>query len=183
MDCGTDMEEAMGPTDVPALAGVHHLKLPVSDLARSRQWYRSRLGYEVTIEFVEQAKLMGYGLEHPNGGPRLALRFDPDRARAAAGFDYFAIGVPDKVAIDRLAARLTALGEDHDGVHFASIGWIMPQLHDPDGHEIRFYTIEHHTDPRAPGITTIDDPRESSERREREWRLAGTPPDRASRLG
>ena len=169
----------MDPTDAPALAGVHHLKLPVRDLARSRHWYRSRLGYEVTIEFVEQGKLMGYSLEHPHGGPRLALRFDPDRARAAAGFDYFAIGVPDKVAIDRLAGQLTALGEDHDGVHFASIGWILPQLHDPDGHEIRFYTIEQHTDPRAPGIRTIDDPRESSERREREWRLAGTSPDQA----
>jgi hypothetical protein len=28
---------------MPALAGVHHLKLPVTDLARSREWYRSRL--------------------------------------------------------------------------------------------------------------------------------------------
>jgi hypothetical protein len=27
--------------------------------------------------------------------------------RAAAGSDYFAIGVPDKEAIDKLAARLT----------------------------------------------------------------------------
>jgi catechol 2,3-dioxygenase-like lactoylglutathione lyase family enzyme len=60
--------------NAPALAGVHHLKLPVSDLVRSRQWYRSRLGYEVTVEFVEQGKLMGYVLEHPNGGPSLALR-------------------------------------------------------------------------------------------------------------
>jgi catechol 2,3-dioxygenase-like lactoylglutathione lyase family enzyme len=47
--------------DAPALAGIHHLKLPVSDLARSRGWYRSRLGYEVTMEFVEHGKLMGYG--------------------------------------------------------------------------------------------------------------------------
>lgn len=179
MGCGTDMEEAMDPTDAPALAGVHHLKLPVSDLARSRQWYRSRLGYEVTIEFVEQGKLMGYVLEHPNGGPPLGLRFDPDRARAAAGFDYFAIGVPDKVAIDRLAGQLSALGEDHDGVHFASIGWILPQLRDPDGHEIRFYTIEHHTELRAPGITTVDDPRESSERRERAWHTASASTDQA----
>ena len=26
---------------MPALAGVHHLKLPVTDLARSREWYRA----------------------------------------------------------------------------------------------------------------------------------------------
>ena len=72
-------------------------------------------------------------------------------------------------AINELAARLTALGDDHAGVHFASRGWILPQLHDPDGHEVRFYTIEHHTDPQPPGITTIRDPRESSERRERAY--------------
>jgi catechol 2,3-dioxygenase-like lactoylglutathione lyase family enzyme len=135
----------MDLTDPPALAGVHHVKLPVNDLDRSREWYRSRLGYEVTMEFVEQGTLMGYAMEHPNGGPQLGLRLDPGRARAAAGFDYFAIGVPGKAAIDELAARLTALGEDHAGVHLASIGWILPHLHDPDGHEVRFYTTEHHT--------------------------------------
>lgn len=148
--------------DAPPLAGVHHLKLPVTDLARSRQWYRSRLGYQVTMEFVEQGKLMGYAMEHPNGGPPLGLRLDPGRARAAAGFDYFAIGVPGKAALGKLAARLSALGEEHAGVHFASIGWILPQLHDPDGHEVRFYTMEHHTEPRAAGITTIRDPREAA---------------------
>ena len=87
--------------------------------------------------------------------------------RAAAGFDYFAIGVPDQEAIDQLAERLTMLGEQHAGVHWATIGWILPGLHDPDGHEVRFYTIAHHTD-LAPGtVTTITDPRESAERRER----------------
>jgi hypothetical protein len=40
----------------------------------------------------------------------------------------------------RLAAHLTQLGEDHAGVHFASFGWILPMLHDPDRHDVRFYT-------------------------------------------
>jgi len=153
--------------DAPALAGIHHVKLPVTDLARSREWYQSRLGYQLQMEFVEQGRLMGYGLAHPNGGPQLGLRLSPERARAAAGFDYFAIGVPDREAIDQLAARLTTLGERHAGVHWATIGWILPGLHDPDGHEVRFYTIAHYTD-LAPGtVTTVTDPRESAERRER----------------
>ena len=133
--------------DVPALAGIHHLKLPVTDLSRSREWYFSRLGYQVQMEFVEQGRLMGVALSHPNGGPPLALRLDPERARAAAGFDYFSIGVPDKDAIDRLAAGLTRLGESHAGVHWASIGWILPARHDPDGHEIRFCAIEQNAGP------------------------------------
>ena len=154
-------------SDAPALAGIHHVKLPVTDLARSREWYQSRLGYQVQMEFVEQGSLMGYSLGHPNGGPQLGLRLSPERARAAAGFDYFAIGVPDREEMDRLAERLTRLGERHAGVHWASIGWILPELHDPDGHEVRFYTIVHHTDLTPGTVTTITDPRESAERRER----------------
>ena len=156
----------MGMPEAPALAGVHHLKLPVADLARSREWYQSRLGYELQAEFVEQGQLMGLALAHPNGGPRLALRLDPERARAAAGFDYFAIGVPDREAIDQLAARLTALGEQHAGVHWATIGWILPMLHDPDGHEVRFYTHQHHTEPEPGHVATIHDPKEAAERQE-----------------
>ena len=156
----------MDRPDVPALAGIHHLKLPVTDLDRSRDWYTSRLGYQLQLEFVEQGRLMGVALSHPNGGPDLALRLDPERCRAAAGFDYFSIGVPDKDAIVRLADRLTGLGEQHAGVHWASIGWILPELHDPDGHEVRFYTIQHHTEPVPGTVTVINDPRESAELRE-----------------
>jgi hypothetical protein len=86
----------------------------------------------------------------------------PALAGAAAGFDYFAIGVPGKAAIDQLAARLTAQGEQHAGVHWASFGWILPMLHDPDGHEVRFYTQQHHTEPAPGEVTTIHDPRETA---------------------
>ena len=158
----------MDTSQAPALAGIHHLKLPVTDLERSREWYLSRLGYQVQIEFVEQGRLMGYALSHPNGGPPLALRLDPERARAAAGFDYFAIGVADKAAMDRLARRLDGLGQAHAGVHRASIGWILPEVLDPDGHALRFYTMEHHTDPTPGEVITIRDPRETAERLERE---------------
>jgi catechol 2,3-dioxygenase-like lactoylglutathione lyase family enzyme len=162
------MSETMSETNAPALAGIHHLKLPVTDLARSLEWYRSRLGYDVQVEFVEHGTLMGLALAHPAGGPDLGLRLDPDRARAAAGFDYFAIGVPDKAAMEALARKLDGLGQPHAGVHRASLGWILPEVLDPDGHALRFYTIAHHTDV-APGETaTIHDPRETAERLERE---------------
>jgi catechol 2,3-dioxygenase-like lactoylglutathione lyase family enzyme len=68
----------MDGQDAPQLAGVHHLKLPVTDLARSREWYRSRLGYQVQMEFIEQGTLMGYSLAHPNGGPMLACGSTPN---------------------------------------------------------------------------------------------------------
>lgn len=125
----------------PALEGIHHLKLPVTDLHRSLAWYRDRLGYEVMHEFVEDGVLMGIAMTHPNGGPDFAIRLDPERAAAAAGFDYFAIGVPGRDAIEALAAALRERGEDHAGVLRTPVGWVLPGLHDPDGHEIRFYTV------------------------------------------
>ena len=125
----------------PLLDGIHHLKLPVTDLARSLAWYQERLGYEVLHEFVEGGVRMGISMTHPNGGPDLAIRLDAERARAAAGFDYFAIGVPGRDAIDALAAALDAQGEAHDGVVRTPVGWVLLGVHDPDGHEVRFYTV------------------------------------------
>jgi catechol 2,3-dioxygenase-like lactoylglutathione lyase family enzyme len=152
----------------PLLAGIHHVKLPVSDLDRSRAWYESRLGYRLAIEFVEAGVLMGIVMHHPRGGPELGLRLDPERAAAAAGFDYFSFGVPDKAAIDALAEHLSALGEEHAGVHMATIGWILPNLHDPDGHEVRFYTHAAHTQVDDDQPLRVEDPRETAQRRERE---------------
>lgn len=134
------------------LAGVHHLKRPVSDLDCSPEWHSSRLGYRAVQEFHEDGVLTGVVVEHPQGGPSFALRLDPDRARAAAGFDYFAIGVPDKAAIDELADWLTAHGSKHAGVHFATLGWILPMTHDPDGHEVQvLHRRAPHRDDVGPG--------------------------------
>jgi catechol-2,3-dioxygenase len=154
---------------IPTLAGVHHLKLPVSDLDTSIAWYGECLGYQVVIEFRGRGRRTGVSMTHPDGGPWLGLVLDPERARAAAGFDYFSIGVPDRQALERLAAHLTALGQPHAGVHFATVGWILPMLHDPDGHEVRFYSMDAHAevDPAAPLV--VEDAVASAEAKEREW--------------
>ena len=161
-------------TDAVRLAGVHHLKLPVRDIARSEAWYGRTLGYRRSLEFRDDEKLMGILMIHPEGGPPLALRLDPDRAEAAAGFDYFIIGVPDQATIDDLAAHLDGLGEPHGGVHRAGVGWILPFLHDPDGHEVRFYTVEHHTSVESGDVKRFDDPDELRRIRQRVERTSTT---------
>lgn len=122
------------------LHGLHHLKLPVGDLDRSVRWYADVLGYALAQDFVEDGVRMGVLLHHPRGGPPLALRLDPDRARAASGFDYFTIGMDDRDAVVALAERLDRLGVGHGGVQETPVGWVLPLLRDPDGHEVRFYT-------------------------------------------
>ena len=146
-------------TDIPRLAGAHHIKLPVRELARSEEWYGRVLGYRRAAEFAEDGVVMGIGMIHPDGGPDFGLRVDPARAEAAAGFDFFAIGVPDQAAMEALAARLDALGESHGGVVRTKRGWILPLLRDPDGHEVRFFSVTEHT-PSAPGeVLRVEDGR------------------------
>ncbi|MCP2342073.1 VOC family protein [Actinomadura rupiterrae] len=159
-------------SDSPRLDGVHHIKLPVRDLQRTRAWYESRLGYVADVEYVEKGELIALVMRHPNGGPLFAFQHDPEHAEGAAGFDYFAIGVPDQESIEALAETFTALGEEHTGVHFGSVGWNLTLARDPDGHQLRFYTTEHHTEMSGDGVTTLNEPRAAFARRERELREA-----------
>lgn len=165
----------MTSIDAPILDGVHHLKLPVADLGRTRAWYESRLGYRAAIRFTQRGKATGLIMMHPNGGPMLSFPLDPERAIRVCGFDYFSIGVPHKGALDLLARRLDDLGEDHAGVHFATVGWILPGTHDPDGHEVRFYTTDHHTELTDGDVIVVEDPIGTEAQRERAHRASTTP--------
>jgi len=148
----------MTKTDAPILAGIHHVKLPVADLEHTRAWYESRLGYRPAIRFTKHGRATGLVMVHPNGGPMISFVLHPERAARSSGFDYFSIGVPDKDALEQLAGRLSTLGDAHAGVHFASIGWILPGTLDPDGHEVRFYTTHHHTDLSGGDVIEVEDP-------------------------
>ena len=127
---------------MPDLSGFHHVKLPVSDLARSRDWYTGVLGLRVEIEFVEDGDLMGLALLDASGRVNLALRLDPARAAALAGFDPVALLVPERANVEAGRRRLDELGQPHGGVVTGHNGGsVLVGLHDPDGIEIRLYAV------------------------------------------
>lgn len=126
-----------------SLAGVHHLKLPVSDVERSRRWYVDALGFEPDLEFVEDGVLRGVSLDHPVAHLRLALREDPARAAAVAGFDLVALAVGTRADLEAVAARAGAAGPPVGAVVEGREGWAC-DLTDPDGIVVRLYTHERH---------------------------------------
>ncbi|WP_431953511.1 VOC family protein [Actinacidiphila sp. bgisy167] len=127
---------------LPRLAGVHQVALPVSDPARAEAWYERVLGHHRVAEFTEGGAFAGIAMAHPGGGPVLCLRHDPALAAVSTGFPWFSLGVPDLPALEALAARLAALGEPHGAVVRTAHGWLLAQVRDPDGHELRFVTAD-----------------------------------------
>lgn len=122
------------------LSGIHHVKLPVSDVARSRAWYERVLGFETLVEFDEDGVVAGVALGRDDCQPSVALRHDPDRARALSGFDALALLVPTREDVPRWRDVLDELGEPHGGlVQGHAGGAVLVGLRDPDGIEIRLY--------------------------------------------
>jgi catechol 2,3-dioxygenase-like lactoylglutathione lyase family enzyme len=122
------------------LSGFHHVKVPVSDVERSRDWYERVLGLQRDLEFVENGELMGVTLRDAGGTVCVGLRREPERAAALKGFAPVSLNAATRGALDAWCRRLERLGESHGGVHPAYYGHVLVGLHDPDGIEIRIYT-------------------------------------------
>jgi catechol 2,3-dioxygenase-like lactoylglutathione lyase family enzyme len=131
---------------VPELRGFHHVKLPVADVVRSRDWYCRVLGFEPEIDFIEDGVLMGVALRDQANSAHLAFRLAPERSTALAGFDPIALAVASRAELDTWARHLDDLKEPHGGIVNGHIGWVIVGLKDPDGIEVRLYTLEQHAE-------------------------------------
>jgi catechol 2,3-dioxygenase-like lactoylglutathione lyase family enzyme len=122
------------------VSGLHHVKLPVTDVERSRQWYCRAFDFTCTLEFHEEGRLVGVGLRSPKGDVGLALREDPVRAAALAGFDTVCLAVGSRDDLDQLLARLDARAIAH-GTPVVGRGGDAVDVPDPDGHLVRIHTL------------------------------------------
>lgn len=125
-----------------ALAGFHHVKLPVGDVGATRAWFERVLGFTTQLEWVEDGVLRGVAMQDPDGTTPIALREDPDRATAMRGFDGLALGVGTRDDLEGWGSRLDDLGVPHGPIEEGRIGYLIGGLCTPDDLEIRLYTWE-----------------------------------------
>jgi catechol 2,3-dioxygenase-like lactoylglutathione lyase family enzyme len=119
---------------------IRHVKVPVTDLARSTGWYRSLLDLELAAEFAEQGVVRGVQLLDPADGFGIALRereFCASRPELT-GFDVCAFEVESVAALHRLAERCATLGVAHGGVQDRGRYGASLDIPDPDGTVLRF---------------------------------------------
>lgn len=130
----------------PALAGVHHLKFPVTDLARSLDWYQRVLGGVRQPHWDHQRPdgsifahiLLVPGLPYP-----LELRDEPRMADRIRGFDPTVFAVDTVEDLERWQRHLDAQGVPNSGVLRGIIGWLLV-FNDPDGLSLRLYSHQTH---------------------------------------
>ncbi|MFJ2030070.1 VOC family protein [Streptosporangium sp. NPDC087985] len=121
-----------------AVSGVHHLKIWVTDLDRSRSWYERVFGLVLRTKFEDDDGVVrGMAFDFPGAGLQLALRENPGLAGALSGADPFALQT-SREGLDDWIAHLDALGVPHSPVIKASAGHALGFL-DPDGIQLRLY--------------------------------------------
>ncbi len=124
---------------------IHHLRLTVTDLERSRSFYTSLLGFSVAVEAPAPTdpastalhELLFGGVVMIRGNLLLGLRpvahagdaFDEDRV----GLDHLSFGVPSRDDLDRAVALFDEQGVPHGPITgLDSFGIYVLPFRDPD---------------------------------------------------
>ena len=124
-----------------ATTSIAHVRLTVTDIARSRKFYDDVFGWPVLLAVPENAdaatrEQFGFlygGVIYTVGAGLLGLRpvgaevFDENRV----GLDHIAFAVPAKVDLDSAAEHLDDLGIPHEAVKDIGLAYIL-EFRDPD---------------------------------------------------
>ena len=97
-------------------AGVHHIALRATDLARSRGFYADTLGFPVVLDapglFLFLAGSTAVGVRGPESQTPDGDVFSPYRA----GLDHLALACADEQELQRVSAALRAAGVENTGI-------------------------------------------------------------------
>jgi len=122
-------------------SSIAHVRLTVTDIERSRQFYESVFGWPVLIESPDSAdaatrEVLGFlfgGVIYDLGVTLIGLRpvandrFHEDRC----GLDHLAFRVASKAELDDATAHLDELGVEHEPIKDIGPSYIL-EFRDPD---------------------------------------------------
>jgi len=127
---------------VTTFPGITHVAVTVTDLDRSREWYRRLLGSDPVLD--EDAGAFYHVVFALAGGTLLGLhtlegtaagdRFDERRV----GLDHVSFTCASRAELGRWAARLDELGIAHGGIKDAPYGSGV-SFRDPDNIALEFF--------------------------------------------
>ena len=126
------------PIVPPTIIGLHHVKVPVGDVLRSRDWYADVLGFTPLLDFEEEERLVGVVLRHPCGFT-IGLHLDPERAAVLSGFPTVALCAGDIDDLYDWSVYLQGHSIEHSPMLEGHLGSFI-QLEDPDGLLVQLHT-------------------------------------------
>ena len=122
-------------------AAYAHVRLTVTDIARSRSFYDDVFGLPVAVELPpdadeatkEQLSFLFGGVIYQLGDSLLGLRPVADDAfnENRVGLDHVSFAVASRDDLDDAVTTLDRLGVAHGGVKDIGAGWIL-EFRDPD---------------------------------------------------
>ena len=132
---GRRADRSAAEHSTPSVLALHHVRIPVSDVLVSQDWYSEVLGFRPTLVVEEEDAVTGVVSVHPSGVV-VGLHSAPQQARALAGFAVVGLSVAD---LRDWVAYLDALGVPHSGITDGHLGECL-RLCDPDGLVIELHT-------------------------------------------
>ena len=143
----------------PTLSGLHHLKLPASNLDASVDWYRRVFGAQHLSQFDhvdDNGARYAVIIAIPGLPTPLELRWAPGAATAMHGCDPINLAVESTEALQAWARHLDSMQVEHSTVIKGGAGNLLV-LADPDGIYIRIAEVP------AGGVENITMPRGNPE--------------------
>ena len=139
------VREGAVPGQVPT-GEIHHLRLTVTDVERSREFYTQLLGFEVAVESppaddpsaAEAFKVLFGGVVMARGNLIMGLRpmapsgdrFDPDRV----GLDHLSFSVASRAELDQAIRLFDERGVTHGQItRLPGFAIDILPFEDPDG--------------------------------------------------
>jgi predicted enzyme related to lactoylglutathione lyase len=129
-------------TDPPRLHGIHHVRIPVSDVTASADWYGEIFGLQILLIEEEENEVVGTVFSVGERPPHLGLHHDPTRAAALAGFCVVAIAVDSLESLSEWNAWLNQMETVHSPIVEGALGWYI-DISDPDGLIVQLHTPEY----------------------------------------